>query len=112
MGNQDNDPEITPAELLQRIQARFRDLGRLGERLTLSHAGRQYLASCDETAFTVYRLVTQCHLPPGRPGWPVCLVTDETMVDETSLPLAAADEFSSGLTLFEWLALIEKTFRS
>ncbi len=111
MGDQDNDSEITPAELLQRIQARFRDLGRLGERLTLNHAGRQYLASCDETAFTVYRLVTQCHLPPGRPGWPVCLVTAETVIDETIPPALPEDEFASGLTLFEWLDLIEKTFR-
>ena len=112
MAFRDNHAGASPAELLGLIRERFQDLGLLGERLTLSHQGRDYLVSCDETAFTVYRLVTQCHLPPGRPGWPVCLVTAETIVDETTPPLPAADEFSSGLTLWEWLDLIEKTFRS
>jgi hypothetical protein len=108
----DQDGETSPAELLRLIQERFRDWGLAGQRLTLSHQGRDYLVSCDETAFTVYRLVRRCHLPPGRPGWPVCLVTAETMVDETTPPLPAPDEFASGLSLFEWLDLIAKTFRS
>ena len=67
--------EISPAELLRRIQARFRELGLFGSPLTLTHNGENYLATCDDQAFAVYRLVDQCHVPPGRPGWPVCLVT-------------------------------------
>ncbi len=104
--------ETSPADLLQRIQNLFRELDLFGKRLTLTHGGQQYLVSCDETAFTVYRLVTQCHIPPGRPGWPVCLVTAETASDETSPPHLPEDEFASNLTLWEWLDLIEKTFRS
>jgi hypothetical protein len=107
-----NAPGTSPAELLHRIQDRFRELGRLGEKLTLTHQGRQYLASCDDRAFTVYRLVEHCHIPPGRPGWPVCLVTAETVIDETSPPALPQDEFASGLTLWDWLALIEKTFET
>jgi hypothetical protein len=99
--------EDSPAELLGRIQARFRKLGLFGSTLTLTHNGENYLASCDDRAFAVYRLVDQCHVPPGRPGWPVCLVTDETVVDETSPPHLAEDEFASGLGLEAWLDLIE-----
>ncbi|MFH1595811.1 MAG: hypothetical protein ABIG94_05515 [Pseudomonadota bacterium] len=110
MGSISIDPEICPAELLHRIQDRFRELGRLGEKLTLTHQGRRYLAACDDQAFTVYRLVEHCHIPPGRPGWPVCLVTAETVIDETSPPALPQDEFASGLILWDWLALIEKTF--
>ena len=104
--------EISPAELLGRIQARFRELGRFGSTLTLTHNGEKYLAACDDHAFAVYRLVDQCHVPPGRPGWPVCLVTAEAVVDETSPPHLADDEFASGLCLEEWLQLIETTFTS
>ena len=99
--------EISPAELLRRIQARFRELGLFGTPLTLTHNGEKYLAACDDQAFAVYRLVDQCHVPPGRPGWPVCLVTAEAVVDETSPPHLADDEFASGLSLQGWLDLIE-----
>ena len=100
-------PQPSPAELLGRIQARFRELGLFGSPLTLTHNGEKYLAACDDQAFVVYRLVGQCHVPPGRPGWPVCLVTAETVVDETSPPHLPDDEFASGLSLEGWLELIE-----
>jgi hypothetical protein len=104
--------EDSPAELLQRLQDLFRDWGLFGARLTLTHERRQYLVCCDAQAFTVYRLVTHGHIAPGRPGWPVCLVTADAIIDETSPPSLPEDEFASGLTLREWLDLIQKTFRS
>jgi hypothetical protein len=104
------DPQPSPAELLRRIQARFRERGIFGQTLTLAHGGEQYQVRCDAQAFAVYRLVEQCHLPPGRPGWPVCLVTAEVMVDETSPPHLPEDDFTSGLSLQEWLDLIESRY--
>jgi hypothetical protein len=104
--------EISPAELLTRIQARFRELGRFGSSLTLTHNGEKYLAACDDQAFADYRLVDRCHVPPGRPGWPVCLVTAQTVVDETSPPHQTGDKFASGLGLEEWLDLIETAMSS
>jgi hypothetical protein len=101
----------TPAALLRRIQALFKDLGIFGKTLTLSHQDVDYRVKCDEGAFTIYRLVEQCHLPPGAPGWPVCLVTAETSIDESSPPHLADDEFASGLTIAEWLDLLERTCR-
>jgi hypothetical protein len=102
--------KISPDELLRRIQARFRELGLFGTPLTLTHKGENYLAACDDQAFAVYRLVDQCHLSPGRPGWPVCLVTHEAVVDETSPPHPAEDEFASGFSLEEWLEYIESLY--
>jgi hypothetical protein len=110
MVTKNSGPETSPAQWLRRIQDRFRELGLLGQRLTLSHQGRKYLAACDDRAFTVYRLVEHCHIPPGRPGWPVCLVTADTVIDDTSPPALPPDEFASGLTLPEWLDLIDRTF--
>jgi len=103
----DRIAEDSPAELLRRIQARFRERGLFGSSLTLTHNGERYLVACDDQAFAVYRQVDQCHVPPGRPGWPVCLVTAEAVVDETSPPHLAEDEFASGLSLKGWLELIE-----
>jgi len=100
----------SPAELLGRIQARFRELGLFGRTLTVDHRGKTYLITCDEQAFAVYRRLRRSHLPPGRPGWPVCLVTEEIVVDETSPPQVPEDEFASGLSLPEWLDLIESLY--
>ena len=97
-------------ELLAWIQAKFRDRGIFGATLTLTHQGEKYLASCDTQAFAVYRLVEKCHVPPGRPGWPVCLVTAELVVDETSPPHLPEDEFASGLSLEGWLNLIDSIY--
>lgn len=102
--------QLSSVELLRRIQARFRELGIFGSPLTLAHEGEKYLVSCDDQAFTVYRLVEKCHVPPGHPGWPVCLVTAEAVVDETSPPHLPEDEFASGLNLKDWLELIESLY--
>ncbi|MBM4294951.1 MAG: hypothetical protein FJ126_08625 [Deltaproteobacteria bacterium] len=99
--------QLTPAELLGRIQDLFRELGLFDQTLTLTHRGRKYLARCDSRSFTVYRCLDRCHLSPGAPGWPVCLVTEDAIIDETSSPHPGDDEFASGLALVNWLNLIE-----
>lgn len=110
MTTPDQVAEESPAELLGRIQAMFRERGIFGSTLTLAHRGEKYLVSCDAQAFAVYRLVEKCHVSPGHPGWPVCLVTSEVVVDETSPPHLPEDEFASGLSLKEWLNLIESLY--
>ncbi len=106
----DRMAEDSPAELLRRIQAMFRDRGIFASTLTLVHRGENYLVRCDTHAFAVYRLVEHGHVPPGRPGWPVCLVTAEAVVDETSPPHLPEDEFASGLSLEGWLELIDSRY--
>jgi hypothetical protein len=97
-----------PESVFRGIQDLFREVGLFEKTLTLTHQGQKYLARCDAYAFTVYRLIDKCHVPPGAPGWPVCLVTPEAAIDETCPPHHPEDEFSSGLTLQEWLGLIKK----
>jgi hypothetical protein len=110
MAGTESPAQISPAEMLARIQDRFRELGIFGQNLSLTYQAEKYLVSCDAEAFTVYRLVSHCHVPPGRPGWPVCLVTGEVMVDETSPPHVPEDEFICGLSLEGWLDLIDSLY--
>ncbi len=110
MGSGAGVSTISPAELLARIQARFRELGCFGAPLSLTHNGEKYLATCDDRSFAVYRLLDRGHVSPGRPGWPVCLVTAEAVVDENSPPHLAEDEFASGLSLEGWLELVESLY--
>ncbi|MFA4901716.1 MAG: hypothetical protein WC600_03120 [Desulfobaccales bacterium] len=110
MARTESPAQTSPAEMLARIQDRFRELGIFGQSLSLTYQADKYLVSCDARTFAVYRLVEKCHVPPGRPGWPVCLVTGEVMVDETSPPHVPEDEFSSGLTMQGWLDLIDSLY--
>lgn len=110
MAATDSTSQTSPAEMLARIQDRFRELGIFGQSLSLTYQADKYLVRCNTEAFAVYRLVSHCHVPPGRPGWPVCLVTGEVMVDETSPPHVPEDEFSSGLSLEGWLDLVDSLY--
>ena len=100
----------TPApELLARLQEIFREWDLFDQPLTLTHRGRKYLVSCEAHSFPIDRLNPNCHLPPGAPGWPVCLVTGEMAADEGCAPHLEEDEFVADLTLQDWLDLIKKT---
>ena len=101
--------DIPASELLARIQDLFRGWGIFEKPLTLTYHGQEYLVSCDAHSFAVYRLNPHCHVPPGAPGWPVCLVTGEMAVDEACAPHLEEDEFATGLTIQDWLDLIKKT---
>jgi hypothetical protein len=108
---EDLGADTSPAEVLVMIKNLFRDLGIFEQTLTLTHRGHKYLARCDAHGFTVYRCLDRCHFPPGDPGWPVCLVTADAIIDENSPPHAGEDEFASGLGLADWLHLIEDRFK-
>lgn len=102
----------TPApELLTRIQTLFREWNVFDRPVSLTLQGQTYLARCDAHSFTVFCLNPHCHLPPGAPGWPVCLVSQETAADEACAPHLEEDEFAVDLTLQDWLDLIQKTIR-
>ncbi|MBW1917142.1 MAG: hypothetical protein JRI57_03850 [Deltaproteobacteria bacterium] len=104
-------PEDSPPRLFRQIQDLFRRLGIFGQKLPLEFEGYKYLISCDERAFLVYRINEQCGVPPGIPGWPVCLVTAETVVDECSPSPLECEFFNTGLALADWLEIIEQYYR-
>ncbi len=103
-------PAAPPGDLLAEIQHLFRKLGLYGQKVPLTHHSRKYVTLCDDHAFSIYRVNEKGHLPPGAPGWPVCLVTADTAVDEYSHPALEEDDFASGLTIQDWLHLIEEKF--
>ncbi|MFP3867563.1 MAG: hypothetical protein ACLFUU_05295 [Desulfobacteraceae bacterium] len=110
-GNEQPAPEDSPAQLFRQIQNLFRRLGIFGQKLPLEFEGGKYLISCDERAFLVYRINEQSGVPPGIPGWPVCLVTAETVVDECSPSPRECDYFNTGLALADWLEIIEQYYQ-
>jgi hypothetical protein len=101
---------MPPARLLPHIQKLFKQLGIYNQKLTLQHEGDEYAFSCHDQAFVVYRLLPVAGKSPGPPGWPVCLVTAEGVMDECSPPFQEEDYFASHLGLADWLAIIQQYF--
>jgi len=109
--NELTEPEKSAPLVFAQIQDLFRRLGIFGQKLSLEFEGCQYLISCDARAFLVYRVNEQCGVPPGIPGWPVCLVTPETVVDECGPSPLNCEYFNTGLALPDWLEIIEQYYR-
>jgi hypothetical protein len=102
--------KLPPARVLALIQKLFKQWGIYNQKLTLRHEGDEYVFSCRENAFVVYRLLPAVGKSPGPPGWPVCLVTAEGVIDECSPPHHDADYFASRLGLADWLTIIHQYF--
>ncbi len=100
----------SPVAILRQIQDLFRRLGIFGETLNLELEGTSYQIRCDEGGLVIYRLLPPRVVPPGAPGWPVCLVTPTTMSDECSPPHHEEDHFAAALSLADWLEIIEQYY--
>lgn len=95
-----------PARLLAEIQNLCRQWGIWGRKVSLEHEGQTYLVSCEAQAFVIYRLLPPEAKTPGAPGWPVCLVTQDSFIDECSPPYLEEDHFACHLSLADWLAIL------
>jgi len=102
--------KISPARVLGHIQKLFKKWGIFDKKLTLKHEGAEYAFSCHEKAFVVYRLLALGEKPSGTPGWPVCLVTAEGVIDECSPPYPDEDYVASNLVLADWLIIIQQYY--
>lgn len=95
-----------PAHLLAEIQNLCRRWGIWGRKISLEHEGQTYLVSCEPQSFIIYRLLPPGAKAPGGPGWPVCLVTQDSFFDECSPPRLEEDHFACHLSLADWLAIL------
>ena len=108
--SEDELQKIPSTRVLAHIQKLFKKWGIYNRKLTLRHEGEEYAFSCRDEAFVVYRLVPEGGKPPGPPGWPVCLVTAEGVIDECSPPYHDQDYFASHLGLADWLTIIQQDY--
>lgn len=80
----------------------FQSKGWLNQTLRLKHRDRRYRVVCSETKFFAYRINDCCGVPPGLPGWPVCLVSGDQIIEDADMGAFASTEPSVG----EWLRCI------
>ena len=76
--------------------------GWLNQTIGIRRRERRYRISCSETGFIAYRINDQGGVSPGFPGWPVCFVTQEQIIDESDMTGITSTEPD----VHEWLRFI------
>jgi hypothetical protein len=96
-----NPEERTPADVLRGFVAAFESKGWLNQTLRIMHREERYRVFCSEEKFFAYRINDHFGVSWGFPGWPVCIVTHEEIIEDSETAAAAA------LTsVHEWLRCI------
>ncbi len=97
------DPvEKKSMDVLQRFVDVFGSKGRLNQTLRIKHRGRRYRIFCSERKFFVYQINDHYGVSWGFPGWPVCIVTPDQIIDDSEMSAFAPAEPS----VHDWLRCI------
>ena len=97
------DPlEMNAPDVLQAFIDIFESRGWLNQTIRIRHRERRYRISCTETGFVAYRINDHCGISPGIPGWPVCFVTQDQIMDDSNMSKFASNEPS----VLDWLRFI------
>jgi hypothetical protein len=91
-----------PPDLLEAFIDVFVSKGWLNQTIRIRHHERRYRISCSETGFMAYRINDHCGISPGIPGWPVCIVTQEQIMDDSDMTIFTSSEPS----VHDWLRYI------
>jgi hypothetical protein len=68
---------FSSTELFSHIKEEFVRRGLLKKVVRLRSNGDQYSVRCDDDCFTLYRVNSNSHIPPGMPGWMVCRLSTQ-----------------------------------
>ncbi len=97
------DPqEKRPPDVLRQFVGIFEGKGWLNQTLRIKHRDRRYRICCTDKEFLAYRINDHCSVLPGFPGWSVCIVTPDQIVEDSHMSAFPSSEPSVN----EWLHCI------
>jgi hypothetical protein len=105
--NVENTPVPYPAEkkpmdILRQFVSLFERKGWLNKDIRIKRRNKRYRISCSRTEFFAYRVNENCGLSPGIPGWPVCIVKHDKIINDYEMTAFTSSE----PTADEWLRCI------
>lgn len=100
--------ESLPNPLFSQIRYFFQESGIFGHKLSLEYEGNLYRICCNERAFIVYQVNKHQGLPPGIPGWPVCMVNSDPIFQECKTPTLPESYLTYDLEPSDWLEIIRQ----
>jgi hypothetical protein len=80
-----NPGEKKPNDILQDFVSVFTNKGWLNRTLRIKRCERRYRICCNESEFFAYRINDHGGVPPGFPGWPVCIVTPRQIIEDSKV---------------------------
>lgn len=89
-------------DILEKFVRIFAGKGWLDQTLRIKYRDRKYRLYCSETVFAAYRINDYRRSSHGFPGWPVCFVTPEQIIEDTDMTKFATAEPS----VHDWLRFI------
>jgi hypothetical protein len=97
------DPrEKKPMDVLQEFVGIFESKGWLNQTLRIKRRDRRYRICCTEIEFLAYRINDHCSVLPGFPGWSVCMVTHDQIVEDSDMSAFPSSEPSA----YDWLRCV------
>ena len=93
-----NPAEISPKEFFKQFIDVFERKGWLNVNLRIRHKSRRYRILCSGKEFMAYRINDNCFITPGIPGWPVCMINHERIVEDTHMTFESPEPCA-----YEWL---------
>jgi len=91
-----------PIDFLRRFVGIFEKKGWLNQGIRIMRRDRSYRIYCSESNFLAYRINDNFGLSWGFPGWFVCVVTEDRIVEASSMCAFPSDEPSSQ----DWLCCL------
>ena len=91
-----------PMDVLREFVGIFATKGWLNQGLRIMHRDRRYRIFCSESEFFAYRINDHCGVSWGFPGWVVCMITQDRIIEDSSMCAFTSDEPS----VHEWLCCI------
>lgn len=88
--------------MLHKLIEVFASRGWLDKKIRIKYHNKKYLISCSEERYFAYQINENCGLGPGMPGWPVCIISEDYVYDESEIP----DLTSVKLNMRDWLNII------
>lgn len=84
--------KMRPLEVLQQFVGVFANKGWLNQTLRIKHRDGRYSISCSEKEFIAYRINDNCHISPGFPGWPVCIIDPDRIIEDSEMSEFVSNE--------------------
>jgi hypothetical protein len=98
----ESSAEMSPSAILQQLITIFTGKGWMDKSIRIKHRENNYRISCNENGFIAYRINDNHGISPGIPGWVVCSIDSDQIIEDSEFSSLASDEPGAR----EWLRCI------